>query len=103
MQIKEIISLYINDSSGIMDVIFRIYGDDENFVRIDEIELEESKIFGYNFTENIIQNLTEDEEDNVDIFFDTEEDSDDNINKTISFLEEYYLLYPERVPSVSEY
>ena len=103
MQIKEIISLYINDSSGILDVTFRSHGDDENVVRIDEIELEESKVFGYDFIDNIIERIIDEDEEDLDPFFDIEDDSDDNINKTISFLEEYYLLYPERIPPASEY
>lgn len=103
MQIKEILSLYINDSSGILDVTFRTFDDDENVVRIDEIELEESKVFGYDFTENITENIYEDIDDELDFLFEDEDENHKNTEKTISFLEEYYLLYPDRIPPASEY
>lgn len=103
MDIKEIISFYINESSGMMDVTFRDVKDDDDEVRIDQIDLEEVKKFGYNFIDKDDDIVFDDDED-IDIFSELEDDLESvDIEELFSFLSEYYLLYPDRIPETTIY
>ena len=96
MEIIEIISNYINKDNNVIEVEFRLMGDDEDVARVDTIEFEFLQSFGYgdNF---ITLDIFEDEDDEWDLelddndFFISEED-------LISFLNEYYLVYEDRLP-----
>jgi len=102
MDIREIISFYIDETTSMMDVTFKTFNDDDDEVRIDHIELEEIKKFGYNFNNKEEDILFEDEEDDLFSEFDDELSSIDE-DELISFLNEYYLLYPTRVPETTIY
>lgn len=97
MEIKELVSFYINETSQTLDVTFRIHSDNEDEIRTDQIELEESKTFGYVLTQNKSDNFYEDEEEEED-YFDELFDEDFEEDEIISFLNEYYLIYPKRLP-----
>lgn len=92
MEIVEIISYYINHASSTLDVKFRLSDDSESEIRKDEVDLGEISDFGFNV-------ITEDFE-----FYDEDDDEITGINEEIneeellSFLNEYYLIYPERLP-----
>ncbi len=47
MEIVEIISYFVNDSTDTIEIKFRLNEDDESELRFDEIELREAKEFGY--------------------------------------------------------
>ena len=97
MEIKELVSFYINETSQTLDVTFRIHSDNEDEIRTDQIDLEESKTFGYILTQNKSDNFYEEEEDEED-YFDELFDEDFEEEEIISFLNEYYLIYPKRLP-----
>jgi len=97
MEIKELVSFYINETSQTLEVTFRIHSDNEDEIRTDQIELEESKTFGYVLTQNKSDNFYEDEEEEED-YFDEFFDQDFEEEEIISFLNEYYLIYPKRLP-----
>ena len=84
MEIKELVSYYINETSHTLDVTFRILTDNEDEIRTDQIILDEIETFGYNISNKIDES-----------FFDEEELDEDEI---ISFLNEYYLIYPKKLP-----
>jgi hypothetical protein len=99
MEIKELVSYYLNDSSKTLDVTFRTTLDGEDEIRQDKINFDEITDFGYNFvsdtTDNYRELLDEDYEDD-----DYEEDEifvDDQ--EVTSFLNEYYLIYPTKLPN----
>jgi hypothetical protein len=96
MEIKELVSFYINETSQTLDVTFRIYSDNEDEIRTDQIDLEESKTFGYVLTQNKSDNFYEEDED--EDYFDELFDDDFEDEEIISFLNEYYLIYPKRLP-----
>jgi hypothetical protein len=76
-------------------VEFRLSLDSEDEVRNDIINLEEAEDFGYNLIENnndFFQFDDEDGEDEFDDFVDVDEDS------LISFLNEYYIVNPDKLP-----
>lgn len=97
MEIGELISFYVNDLSETLDVSFRLVGDEEDQIRLDEIELSELDTFGFNLKDKIDMDLFDDEDDFEDDIFDFEdEDVDDS--EIISFLNQYYLIFPENLP-----
>lgn len=96
MEVVEIISNFINKDNNVVEVEFRMRGDSEDTVRIDTIEFEFLQDFGYG--ENFLSfDLFEDDDEDWDLGFEDEEffiDEDD----LISFLNEYYLVYEDKLP-----
>ena len=52
MEIKDLESFYINESSQTLDVTFRILSENDDEIRADQIDLSETKTFGYNFSKD---------------------------------------------------
>lgn len=98
MEIVEIISYFVNHSTDTIDVRFRFNDDEEDEIRVDVIELKDADDFGYTL-------IVED----FDLFMDDEDEDDnileDNVDEIelLSFLNEYYLIYPEKVPQKDLY
>jgi hypothetical protein len=97
MEIGELISFYVNDLSETLDVSFRLVGDEEDQIRLDEIDLSELDTFGFNLKDKIDIDLFEDEDDFEDDLFDFEDEGIDD-SEIISFLNQYYLIFPENLP-----
>ena len=93
MEIVEIISYFVNHSTDTIDVRFRFNDDEEDEIRVDVIDLKESDDFGYTL-------IVED----FDLFMDDEDEDDnileDNVDEIelLAVLNEYYLIYPEKIP-----
>jgi hypothetical protein len=100
MEIKELVSFYINESSQTLDVTFRTLLDSDDEIRTSQIEFSEIKNFGYDVLLNKIdefENLIDEDEidyDDFDDLYDDEELEDE----VISFLNEYYLINPKNLP-----
>ena len=101
MEIKELESFYINEASQTLDVTFRLLKDNDDEIRTDQIDLGESKTFGYNFLKNNTDDLWGDEDDDFFGTYDEEFEMDED--EIISFLNEYYLIYPDRLPDTQLY
>jgi hypothetical protein len=101
MEIKELESFYINETSQTLDVTFRILSDNDDEIRTDQIELEESKTFGYNFLNEETDDLWGDDDDDFFGTYDEEFEMDEE--EIISFLNEYYLIYPDKLPESQLY
>jgi hypothetical protein len=100
MEIVEIISYFVNDSTDTIEIKFRLNEDDESELRFDEIELREAKEFGYQLVVEDLDFFTdEDEEDELGDFIDEGIDEDE----LLSFINEYYMIYPERLPEKDLY
>lgn len=100
MEIKEIVSFYINELSQTLDVTFRTLIDGDDEIRTSQIEFGEIKNFGYDVLltkidefEDLIDEDEMDYEDFNDLFEDEELEDD-----VISFLNEYYLINPKNLP-----
>ena len=102
MEIKELESFYINETSQTLDVTFRILSDNDDEIRTDQIDLSETKTFGYNFSKDDTDDLWE-EDDDEDYFDTYGEEFDMDEEEMISFLNEYYLIYPNRLPNTQLY
>ena len=96
MEIKEIISYYYDQDTKRIDVSFRLTIDSDDEVRSDIVKVEEAKEFGYDIiTEEIdIFDFSDDEdyEDDDDDFVTVDEDI------LLSYLNEYYIVYPNKLP-----
>jgi hypothetical protein len=101
MEIKDLESFYINDTSQTLDVTFRTHLDNEDEIRTDQIDLSETKTFGYNLTNESSNEYFGDEE--FEDIFEDDEDIDLDEDEIISFLNEYYLIYPNKLPNTQLY
>ena len=102
MEIKDLESFYINESSQTLDVTFRVLSDNDDEIRTDQIDLSETKTFGYNFSKDDTDDLWE-EDDDEDYFDTYGEEFDMDEEEMISFLNEYYLIYPNKLPDTQLY
>ncbi len=95
MEVVEILSHYIDKSQNLINVEFRIIGDDDDVIREDLIEYTFFEEFGFDdkkdfkIFEEVIE---EDEWDDDEVDYIEDEDS------LISFLNEYYIVYPKKLP-----
>lgn len=96
MEITEIISHHIDKTQNVIFVEFKILGDFEDVVRQDMIEYNIYEEFGFSDEEiNIDEILNEDDYDEWD---NDEYDYIADEDKLISFLNEYYIVYPKKLP-----
>ena len=101
MEIRELESFYINEASQTLDVTFRIYSDNDDEIRTDQIDLTETKTFGYSLSNNSSPDFFDDEE--YEDIFDDDDDTELAEEEIISFLNEYYLIYPNKLPDTQLY
>jgi hypothetical protein len=96
MEVAEILSHHIDKTQNLIIVEFKLFGDDDDMVREDFIEYTFFEEFGFdNRTDFEIFNVvTEDIEDE---WVDDEVDYIDD-ESLISFLNEYYIIYPKKLP-----
>jgi len=103
MEINELVSFYINESSQTLEYTFRTIEDSEDEIRTGSIEFDEIKNFGYDFLDDITNSFKTLEEkglfddDDYGDFDDLFEDEFDE-QEFISFLNEYYLVNPKKLP-----
>lgn len=94
MEIIEIISHYIDKTQNLINVEFKVVGDDDDVIREDFIEYSFFEEFGFDNKKDfkLFESLMDDDEwedDNYDYI-----DDDD----LLSFLNEYYIVYPKKLP-----
>lgn len=94
MEIVEVLSFHLNNLEEVLEVSFRTNSDEEDFSRESEIPYLEISDFGYKFHESV------DEEDNSSDDFDDFGDDDLFVdeNEILTFLNEYYVLFPDKLP-----
>lgn len=96
MEVVEILSHYIDKTQNVINVEFRLAGDSEDITREDLIEYTFYEEFGFDnkkdfemFNE-ILEEIDEWEDEEVEYI-----DDEDSL---ISFLNEYYVVYPKKLP-----
>ena len=93
MEVQEVIFYYLHEDTNILEIQFRLTIDSEEEVRIDHIDLMEADDFGYNL---VLEILEFDEDEDEDFFWsDSASIDEDNL---IEFLNEYYIVKPEKLP-----
>lgn len=93
MEIIELISYNVNYGKDTIEVKFRMNEDDEEEVRTDIINLSEADDFGYTI---IYEDFEFDDDEDDDEMFDDEDEVDEH--ELLNFLNEYYLIYQDRLP-----
>lgn len=101
MEIKELVTFFVNESAKILEVTFRLTSDGEDEIRNDQIDLNELDNFGYDFKMFLIDEIYEDDENINEESLDSENFI--NVDELISFLNEYYLIYSDRLPNAEFY
>ena len=95
MEVQEVIFYYLHEDTNILEIQFRLTIDSEEEVRIDHIDLMEADEFGYDL---VLESFNFDDEDELeDDFFWNESASIDEDN-LIEFLNEYYIVKPDKLP-----
>ena len=92
MEIIEIITFHINKLEEVLEVTFRTNLDSEEECRDTKIPFLEIDDFGYNFHTDMDEFNSNDEYDDIDddLFIDE--------NEILSFLNEYYVLFTDKLP-----
>lgn len=98
MQVRELITFYKNDSSKTLDVSFRLETDSEEEIRNDSILLDEVKNYGYDFL-NDTNSTTLNDDESYEEEFDYSDDFLIDEDEVISFLNEYYMINPKKLPN----
>ena len=99
MEIKELVGYYVNDTSQTLDVTFRVITDNEDTIRTDQIDLDEAESFGLNFGINNNDSFESDDDDYLDeMIRNYEIDLEVDEDEVVSFLNEYYMVNPKRLP-----
>ena len=99
MEVVEIISYYIYEETKSIEVSFRLSYDAEDEVRSDVLSIEEAKEMGFDLIQDDVDFLVNEEEDDysfVEDFFDIETLDEDVL---ITYLNEYYIVNPDRLPN----
>lgn len=92
MEIIEIISYELNHTSDIVEVKFRMNEDSDDEIRTDKIEMKEADDFGYILILDDFGFYDEEEDDEFLNYNDIDE------SELLIFLNEYYMIYPDRLP-----
>lgn len=97
MEIVEIITFHLNNLEEVLEVSFRTNSDSEDVSRETKIPFTEITDFGYKFHSDSDDEFEDEEEDD---YFEEFEDDDLFVdeNEILSFLNEYYVLFPDKLP-----
>jgi hypothetical protein len=95
MEVIEIVSHYIDKTQNLINVEFKLVGDDDDTIREDFIEYSYFEEFGFDNKKDfrLFESLLEEDEWQDDDYDYIEDD-----DVIISFLNEYYVVYPKKLP-----
>lgn len=96
MEIQELISYYLYEETKRIEVSFRLTLDSEDEIRNDVINLDEAKDFGYELLQDTFDFF--DPDDDFEEDFEDFQTIDEDI--LLSFLNEYYVVNPKKLPKV---
>jgi hypothetical protein len=97
MEVVDIVSYYVYEDTKRIEVSFRLNTDSEDEMRNDIINLDESKEYGYALIEENFDffDMSEYEDDTFEDFEDFQSIDEDLL---LSFLNEYYIVNPDKLP-----
>lgn len=101
MEIKEIISYYLNGDTNIIEVSFRTIDDEEDVFRNDTIDYDVVEEYGFDLVTESFDFFGDDEEFEGDIFEEEKIELDED--ELTVFLNEYYLVNPSKLPKSEFY
>lgn len=99
MEIKEIVSYFLNPNSNILEVTFRTIDDEDDSIRTDNIDYSIVKEYGFSVEVeyDITEEMDEDELWEKNYIVELDED------ELTSFLNEYYEVNPTSLPKSELY
>jgi hypothetical protein len=102
MEIKEIVSYFLNAESNILEVSFRTIDDEDDVLRTDNIDYSVTEEYGFVLESDTFGFYDSEFEDEEDLF---EEESKIELDEDelISFLNEYYEVNPKSLPKPELY
>ena len=102
MEIKEIVSYFLNAESNILEVSFRTIDDEDDVLRTDNIDYSVTEEYGFVLESDTFGFYDSEFEDEEDLF---EEESKIELveDELISFLNEYYEINPKSLPNPELY
>jgi hypothetical protein len=100
MEIKEIVNYFLNSDKNILEVTFRTIEDNEEDVRVDNIDYSLVEEYGYELETESFSFFDEEDEENE--FYDEEKVELDE-DELVSFLNEYYEVNPNSMPKSEPY
>ena len=99
MEIKEIVSYFLNAETNILEVSFRTIDDNEEVLRNDNIDYTIVGDYGFDLVTESFDFFDDDLED--DLYEEVKIELDEDI--LISFLNEYYIVNPDSIPNPEFY
>jgi hypothetical protein len=96
MEIKEIVSYSVLPSANILEVSFRTIDDTDEEIRNVQIEYSEVAEYGYELETETLDLFFEEDEDEYESEDDDKTELDED--ELTSFLNEYFLVNPNRLP-----
>lgn len=100
MEIKEIISYFLNSDSNILEVSFRTIEDNDEVLRTDNINYSIVEDYGFELETETLDFFDEEYLDDEDMNEDKIELDEDEL---IVFLNEYYTINPHTLPKADFY
>ena len=100
MEIKEIVSYFLNTDSNILEVSFRTIDDDEEVFRTDNIDYSIVEDYGL---ELVTESFDLFDDDFIDEFGEDENKVELDEGELIVFLNEYYTINPDSLPRADFY
>lgn len=101
MEIKEIVSYFLNVESNILDVSFRTIEDNEEVLRNDNINYSIVEDYGFELVTESFDFFDDEFED--DEIYGEEEKVELDESELITFLNEYYTINPHSLPKAEFY
>jgi hypothetical protein len=102
MEIKEIVSYFLNTESNILEVSFRTIDDEDDVLRTDNIDYSITEEYGF-VLESDNFGFYDDEFDEEEELFDEKSKIELDEDELISFLNEYYEINPKSLPKAELY
>ena len=101
MEIKEIISYYLNEETNIIEVSFRTIDDEEDVLRNDTIDYSIVEEYGFDLVRESFDFFGDDDEFEESIFEQEKIELDED--ELIIFLNEYYVINSSQLPKSEFY
>jgi len=102
MEIKEIVSYFLNAESNILEVSFRTIDDEDDVLRTDNIDYSVTEEYGF-VLESDTFGFYDSEFDEEDDLFEEDTKIELDEDELISFLNEYYEINPKSLPKAELY
>ena len=96
MEISELVSYYVFNESREIEISFRLNYDNDDEIRNDLISLADAESYGYNLIEEDSM-FFEDDDDEYEDFDDFNTVNEDLL---LEYLNEYYVVNPDKLPKV---